>query len=117
MLDSLRSPIIAREDFTRVVIGVDPAVSENEDNSAETGVIACAMTKDNKYCVIADRSGRYSPAKWGQIVVNLYNQLQADMIVVETNQGGNLVTENITRVSRCVRIKKIHAKNWQKITS
>lgn len=114
-IDSLRCPIIPLESFKRIVIGVDPAVSENEQNSAETGIVACGKINDKEYCVIADKSGVYSPNSWAKIVVDLYNDLKADIIIAETNQGGNLVLSNITRVSRLVRIKKVHAKTGKKL--
>ena len=95
------------KDFERVVIGVDPAVKKNECAN-ETGIVVVGL-RDQKGYVIEDRSGVYSPNQWGKKVVDLYDFYQADMIVGEVNNGGDLVESNITHISKRVRVKKVHA--------
>jgi len=95
--------------FERIVLGIDPAVTADKRSSNETGLIVVGLTNKKGY-VIADASGVYTPDGWGQKAVYLYNYYNIDMIICETNQGGDLVVSNITHIDKRVRIKKIHAK-------
>jgi phage terminase large subunit-like protein len=69
----------------RIVIGVDPA-GGGED---EIGIVAAAKF-GNLYYIIADRTCKGTPAHWGAEVAALYNELQADAVVVERNYGGDM---------------------------
>jgi predicted phage terminase large subunit-like protein len=77
------------------VIGVDPAVSANK-NSDLTGIVVAA-SDPNGYYVLEDRSGKYKPGEWAEIVFTLYNKYKADLIVAETNQGGDMVKAVLTQ--------------------
>jgi phage terminase large subunit-like protein len=96
--------------FRRIVIGVDPAVSNNE-GSDETGiVVAGTRVQDDHMVVIDDASGRYSPIEWAQKVVKLYRQYKADKIVAEVNNGGDLVETTLRIVDPNLPVKKVHAR-------
>ena len=91
----------------RTVIAIDPAVTANK-NSDETGIIGCGAVGDG-FKVYADRSGRYKPSEWAHVAVKLYDDLQADAIVVEVNQGGDLVKQVIKSVNQNVKIVEVRA--------
>jgi phage terminase large subunit-like protein len=91
-----------------VAIGVDPAVTSNDD-SDETGIVVCSSDYKNLN-VLADLSLRASPDIWMQTVLNAYDKYNANYIVVETNQGGDLLESLIRTKNRNVAIKKVHAK-------
>jgi phage terminase large subunit-like protein len=83
-------------DLVRVVIGIDPAVTSS-DTSDETGIVAAGKSVDRRGWVLADRSGRYTPDGWARVAVDLAAEVAADVIIVETNNGGDmckLVLEN-----------------------
>lgn len=82
-----------RQKMSYICIGVDPAVT-SEDKSDLTGIIVCGHD-DNKYYVLEDASGRYHPEEWAAVVARLYRQWNANKVVVETNQGGELLRSNI----------------------
>lgn len=99
--------------FHRTVVSIDPAVTANP-NSDETGIIGCGETEIEgtpHYGVLIDYSGRYTPDTWGAIAVNLYYELDADCIVAENNQGGDLVEANIKRIDPNVPVKMVRAKD------
>lgn len=79
-------------ELLRVVVAVDPAVSSNEDSDL-TGIVCCGRDgqKPPHFYVLDDVSDIYSPDKWGQAVVNLYRKRDADRVVAEVNQGGDMV--------------------------
>lgn len=86
-------------DLVRVVIGVDPSANDGEDDDlAETGIVAAGIGPDGAGYVLHDLSDHLSPARWGARVVNHYVALKADAIVAETNNGGAMV-EHVIKVA------------------
>lgn len=94
--------------LVRIVIGLDPAVTANE-NSDETGIVAAGITSSGEYYVLSDKSLRASPDAWARQAVNLYHELKADKIVAETNNGGDMVILTLQQVDRSVATKKVTA--------
>lgn len=103
-------------DLQRIAIGVDPAVSTNK-NSDETGIIVagignchCRETIERHAFVLADYSGTHSPAAWAQAVRSAYVRHQADRIIAEVNQGGQLVAANLrANGAENLPLKTVHA--------
>ncbi len=54
------------------------------------------------------RSG-LSPAGWAAKAVALYRRLEADAIVAEVNQGGDMVRAVLQQVDATVPVKAVHA--------
>jgi phage terminase large subunit-like protein len=92
----------------RIVVAIDPAVTNNSD-SDETGIVAAGITSDNHYYVLSDKSLRASPDAWARQAVNLYHDLGADKIIAETNNGGDMVTLLIKQVDHSAPVKKVTA--------
>jgi len=97
-----------KDDFIRVVVGVDPAVTSNPD-SDETGIVVVGLTSRETAHVIADYSGRYKPSEWAQKVADAYDLHRADAVVAETNQGGDLVENNLKNHHQGMKIKQVKA--------
>lgn len=100
-------------DLGRVVVSVDPAVTSGED-SDETGIIVVGKGSDHHAYVIADYSGRYTPAEWASKVVEAFHAHQADRVVAEVNNGGDLVVHTVATVDPRVPVKKISASRGKK---
>lgn len=100
----------------RIVIAIDPAVS-TAIGSDETGIVAAGIQGrrgEAKGYVLEDASGRFRPEEWARVALNLYAQFDADCIVAESNQGGDMVESVIRAIeaqsrSRPARIKLVHA--------
>jgi phage terminase large subunit-like protein len=90
---------VAAPPLVRIVIGVDPAGTA-KPTSDKTGIVAVGMDKDGYLYVLADKTGRYSPEEWRQIVKKLYDDLKADVVVGEKTFGGDLVAANIRTFPR-----------------
>lgn len=119
ILDDSPGALFQRETFERcrvrnapelrsIVIAVDPAVSTGED-ADETGIVVAGLGEDGHGYVLADHSGRYSPNEWAQLVVRLYDKWEADRVIAEVNQGGDLVESNLRTAKRELPITKVHA--------
>ena len=94
--------------FKRVVVGVDPAVT-NKDTSDETGIIVVGLGTDDHFYVIGDGSIKASVDTWARAVATRYQMHRADRVVAEVNQGGDLVAKMINQIDSTIPIKKVHA--------
>ena len=83
-------------DLQRIVVAIDPAVTSNQ-SSDETGIIVAGRGVDNNYYVLGDYSGIFSPDVWIKRAIELYYKFEADRIVCEVNNGGDLI-EKLLRV-------------------
>lgn len=99
---------IRREDFVRVVVGVDPAMTSGED-ADETGIIVAAKGADGFAYVLDDHSCRLSPDSWARRVVAAYHDWNADRVIAEVNNGGDLVASIIRTVDSSVSYRAVHA--------
>lgn len=97
-------------DLVRIVEGVDPAVTANAD-SDETGIIVVgrdARTPCHFY-VLEDRSLSAKPDVWATAVVAGYQLHQADRVVAEVNNGGDLVEAILRTKDLSFAYKAVHA--------
>ena len=76
--------------WVRRLVAVDPAASSRE-SSDETGVVVLALDGDGHAWVLDDRSVRGTPQQWGTAVWEAVLDWGADEVVVEDNQGGEMV--------------------------
>ncbi|NIV98802.1 ATP-binding protein, partial [Candidatus Saccharibacteria bacterium] len=97
-------------EIVRKVIGVDPAVSHKKD-SDETGIIVAGLDEFGGGVVLEDLSGKMSTATWAQRVVNAYHEHNCNEIVVEVNQGGDLVKDALKNIDPTVKIVDVRASN------
>ncbi len=104
----------APEDLARVVVGVDPAVTSGEDADS-TGIVVCGKDSEDRYYVLADRTCRRTPKGWAEAAVAAYRDFKADRILVERNQGGDLVEGVIRQVDRNVPVRSVVATRGKRI--
>jgi phage terminase large subunit-like protein len=99
-------------DLSRVIVAVDPAATSGED-ADETGIVGVGIARNADGAthgyVLADRSVRGSPEEWARRAVQLYRELNADRIVAEKNNGGEMVEAVIKAVDRNVPVTLVHA--------
>ena len=113
MLDNLR--VVKTPPLTRVAVAIDPAVTSGED-SDETGIIGggvgpceCKGRVEVHGFVLVDRTCKASPNEWAREAVTAYYALNADRIIGEVNNGGDLVETIIRTVDADVPYKAVHA--------
>ncbi len=82
-------------EMVRIAIAIDPATTNNEKSSNETGMIAGGKGTDGKLYIFHDLSGRFSPRTWARRAITHYDKWEADALVAERNNGGDLVASNI----------------------
>jgi phage terminase large subunit-like protein len=94
--------------LSRIVVGVDPAVTSRPD-SDETGIVVAGLGTDNHYYVLSDASLRGTPAEWAQAVDAQYRHFRADRVVAEVNNGGDLIAANLRNVNPELSCRSITA--------
>jgi len=102
---------LSTPELRRVVVAVDPAVTATA-NSDETGIVVVGMSgsgRDSHGYVLEDGSLRGSPDAWARQAIALYHKYRAAAIVVEVNQGGDMVVNTIKTIDRNVKIKPVRA--------
>lgn len=92
----------------RVVVAIDPAVT-NTDNSDETGIIVAGIDQNQRYYVIDDVSAKMSPDEWGRLAIDCYHKYNADRIVAEVNNGGDLVERLLRNIDTQVPYTPVRA--------
>lgn len=100
------------EDMERVLVAVDPAASSHE-GSDENGIVVVGLARDKdgyaRGYVLEDASLKGSPEEWARKAVQMYRKWQADKIVAEKNNGGEMVLSVIKAADRSVPVKLVHA--------
>jgi phage terminase large subunit-like protein len=74
----------------RIVVAIDPAATSTEASN-ETGIVVAGKGPDGHGYVIDDASLQGTPDEWGRVAVAAYDRHKADLIVAESNQGGEMV--------------------------
>lgn len=95
-------------DLARLVVAVDPAVTSGED-SDDTGIIAVGREPGGAAFVLEDATCHEAPTEAMSRAVELYRELNADEIVVETNNGGDYLPSLIHTIDPTVKVRKVHA--------
>lgn len=103
-----RDRVTSAPELTRIVVAIDPAVSNNE-GSDETGIVVAGIAANREAYVIEDLSGRYAPHEWAAKAIGAYRRHKADRIIAEVNNGGAMVEGTIRAVDPMVSYKSVHA--------
>lgn len=106
MLDAHR--VQSAPQLERIVVAIDPAVT-SKSGSDETGIVAAGSDRNGHVYVLSDASGILKPEQWARRAVAEFEALQADRIVGEANNGGELVESNLRHTSPDVPVTLVHA--------
>ena len=107
LIEASRVPVFPSE-LRRIVVAVDPAVSNGEESN-ETGIIVAGVAANGHGYVLEDLSGRLSPDGWARQAVRAYHHYRADRIVGEVNNGGDLIENVLRTVDPQVSYRSVHA--------
>jgi len=95
--------------LARIVIGIDPPASSRPGADA-CGIVAAGRGEDATLYVLEDATtAGLAPAGWASKAIALYRRLQADTLVAEVNQGGDMVRAVLREIDPAVPLKTVHA--------
>jgi hypothetical protein len=91
--------------YDRIVVSIDPSTTSTGD---EAGIITAGLR--GKECdILADNSIQGSPRTWATAAVAAYNKWQADAVVAEKNNGGEMISLTIATVDKRIPVRLVHA--------
>ena len=97
-------------DMNRIVVAVDPAMSARGDRVAETGIVVAGVGTDGHGYVLEDATmENASPDQWANKAIEMYHKWQADKIVYEKNQGGDLIRHTFQTIDDRLPLKWVVA--------
>jgi phage terminase large subunit-like protein len=95
--------------LTRVVVAIDPPASSG-DNADECGIIVAGLSEEGEPCIIADLTSQgETPLGWATRAVGAARKYEADAIVAEVNNGGEMVEAVIRQIDPNIRVKSVRA--------
>lgn len=100
--------VFERPAMERIVVAVDPAISAEQDSN-ENGIIIAGLGADGRGYVLDDLSLVGGPHEWASRVVAAYDAYEADAIIVEINQGGDMVRHTLNTVRPHLPIVEVRA--------
>jgi phage terminase large subunit-like protein len=92
----------------RIVVAVDPATTSNE-GSDEHGIIVAGVCARSHIYVLDDCTLSGRPDDWGRAAVAAFRLHNADMIVAESNNGGEMVEHVIRSVDPMMNVRLVRA--------
>lgn len=97
-------------ELTRIAVAVDPTTTTAGD---ACGIVAGGVDARGHGYTLEDNTVRGSPATWARVVLDTYYRLEADYIVAEKNQGGEMIVQTIRSVLKpgeaMPRVVLVHA--------
>jgi phage terminase large subunit-like protein len=101
--------VAAAPPLQRIVVGIDPPASSRAGADA-CGIVAAGIAENGIVHVLEDATvAGLDPAGWAMRAVAVYRRLQADALVAEVNQGGDMVRAVLRQVDATVPLKCVHA--------
>jgi phage terminase large subunit-like protein len=94
--------------LARIVVAVDPPASAGE-RAASCGLVAAGVAGDCIYVVADQTVAGLSPAGWAAKAIALWRRLSADALVVEVNQGGDMVRAVMREADPSVPVTSVRA--------
>ncbi|WP_310073015.1 terminase large subunit domain-containing protein [Phyllobacterium sp. 1468] len=96
-------------ELKRIVVAIDPPASATKKSDA-CGIVAAGLDENEMAWVLADES--FAPAKpheWARRAIALFHRLEADLIIAEVNQGGDMVAAVIAAEDDSVPVRSVRA--------
>ena len=92
----------------RIVVAVDPPASAGPN--ACCGIVVAGLEASGRAVVLADCSVEgASPATWAGAVVRAFRRFDADRIIAEINQGGDMVTAMLRSIDINLPVTTVRA--------
>jgi len=95
-------------ELSRIVVAIDPAVTSGEASN-ESGIVAVGMSADLDFYVLEDASMIATPDAVIRKALELLRRHNADSLVVEKNQGGDLWSTIVNQLDPTVAVHLVHA--------
>ncbi len=107
MIDRARVHLVP--DLARVVVAVDPPAGAKDGNSA-CGLVCAGVDRSGQGFVLEDATlDRARPLEWASAAIALFERHNADRLVAEVNQGGDMVETVLRQVDAALPLTRVRA--------
>lgn len=106
--------VLQPPELVRIVVGVDPAVTTGE-HSDETGVVIAGLGDDGEFYVLGDESERVGFDRAAPGIVQAFRDYQADRVIAERNNGGDLVGHTLRQLDADLPFKAVVASRGKRV--
>jgi predicted phage terminase large subunit-like protein len=100
--------------LTYVVIGIDPSAT-SKAGSDDTGIIAAGRSQDGHFYILGDYTCHLTPQGWGEAAITADHKHKANLIIGETNNGGEMVEHTIRTIDQNIPFHAVHASRGKAI--
>lgn len=95
--------------LSRIVVAVDPPVTSGK-NADTCGIIVAGRDNNNQAYILEDCSVQgLSPLGWAKAALAVYHKYEADRMVAEVNNGGELVETLLRQIDPDVSYRAVRA--------
>lgn len=108
--DAIEKARVARApELLRIVVALDPPASSKK-GADRCGLVAAGIAADGQAYVLEDATlAQVQPMRWARAAISLYHRLEADCIVAEVNQGGEMVASVLAEADSSVPVRTVRA--------
>ncbi|PLW76965.1 DNA-packaging protein [Cohaesibacter celericrescens] len=95
--------------LVRIVVAIDPPATSTKGADA-CGIVAAGLDGDGNCYILKDKSlSEVSPTGWATKAIALFHRLEADCVIAEVNQGGEMVTTILAGIDANVPVRSVRA--------
>lgn len=97
-----RNRVVKHPELKRIVVAIDPPATSlaTSDDPAEAGIIVAGLGVDGHGYVLADCSLTGTPNEWATAVLTAFSLYEADTVVGEINNGGEMIEAVIRNIAK-----------------
>ncbi|WP_342642881.1 DNA-packaging protein [Rhodoligotrophos ferricapiens] len=101
--------VAAAPELARIVVAVDPPATAGTGANA-CGIICAGLGGDGRGYVLRDGTLEgAAPARWAKRAVELFHAYEADRLIAEVNQGGDMVEAVIREIDPRIPFRAVRA--------
>lgn len=110
-----RTRVRRSPELVRIVVAVDPPATSGP-GADECGIVVAGVTGDGHAYVLDDRSmGGLTPLTWASRAAKAFRDHEADRIVAESNQGGEMVSTIMRQVMPTAPLRMVRATRGKRV--
>ena len=92
----------------RIVVAIDPATTASA-TSDFTGIVVAGIDSRRHRYILHSEAMKLPPYAWAKRAIQLYDMYQADRIIGEVNNGGDMVRSTIENIRDTIPFTAVHA--------
>lgn len=111
-IEAARAPA---PELVRIVVAADPPASSGPKADA-CGIVVAGRAENGEGYVLADRTVQgLSPGGWSAAITAAYHEFEADRVIVEVNQGGDMVRAVMAQADATVPVHAVRASRGKRV--